>query len=114
MNITLNKIKDLALYHYDSCPYCAKVRRAIYDLSQKFELWNIEPRNIELRNIELRNIELEPQHYIDLLEGGGKPQVPCLRIKNTDGNDEWLYESDEIINFLAKQQNELFHLALTA
>lgn len=104
MNITLNKIKNLALYHYDSCPYCAKVRQAINNLSQKFEL----------RNIELRNIELQPQHYIDLLEGGGKPQVPCLRIQNTDGNDEWLYESDEIINFLAKQQNELFHLALTA
>ena len=104
MNITLNKIKNLALYHYDSCPYCAKVRRTINDLSQKFELLNIE----------LRNIELQPQHYIDLLEGGGKAQVPCLRIQNTDGNDEWLYESDEIINFLAKQQNELFHLALTA
>ena len=93
---TTNK---LALYHYNSCPYCAKTRSAIQDLGQK---------------IELRNIQLEPQHYVDLLQGGGKAQVPSLRIENTDGNTQWLYESDDIITFLAQQQNELFRLALTA
>ena len=26
--------------------------------------------------------------------------VPCLRIKQPDGSDSWLYESEEVIKYL--------------
>ena len=35
----------------------------------------------------------------ELLQGGGKAVVPCLRIKNGDSVD-WLYESMDIIRYL--------------
>jgi glutathione S-transferase len=99
MSLPLAKLKNLALYHYDSCPFCAKTRQAIKKLGL---------------NIELRNIQTSSQHRNDLQRGGHKTQVPCLRLEQANGADQWLYESDDIINFLAKQQNELLHLALTA
>jgi len=91
--------KRLALYHYDSCPFCAKTRRAIDELDLK---------------IELRNIQTNDQHRNDLRQGGNKTQVPCLRIEKLKGETQWLYESDDIIKFLAQQQNELLNLSLTA
>ncbi|PKG82351.1 glutaredoxin [Colwellia sp. 75C3] len=99
MTLSLTQPKNLALYHYDSCPFCAKTRRAIDKLGLE---------------IELKNIQTNHQHRIDLQHGGHKTQVPCLRIEQAKGDTQWLYESDDIINFLAKQQNELFNLALTA
>ena len=41
----------------------------------------------------------DAKHHLELLEGGGKGQVPCLRIKS-QGKIEWMYESDAIINYL--------------
>ncbi|MEW6997224.1 glutaredoxin family protein [Colwelliaceae bacterium BS250] len=99
MTTLLAQVKKLALYHYESCPYCAKTRSAIKALGQ---------------SIELRNIQLQPENRTELLQGGGKAQVPCLRIDTDQGESQWLYESDDIINFVAQQQNELFRLALTA
>ena len=29
-------------------------------------------------------------------------QKPCLRIPTQEGNDTWLYESDEVIKYLQK------------
>jgi len=91
--------KKLALYHYDSCPYCAKTRQAIKELGL---------------DVELKNIQLQNQHRVELQQGGHKTQVPCLRIDKSQGKTQWLYESDDIINYLAQQQNELLRLALTA
>jgi len=31
------QVKKLALYHYDSCPYCAKTRQVINDYDLKIE-----------------------------------------------------------------------------
>ena len=36
--------------------------------------------------------------------GGGKRQVPCLRIEATPGEVQWLYESMDIIAYLQRQQ----------
>ncbi len=98
MNRPYIQSKKLALYHYDSCPYCAKTRKAICDLGL---------------DVEYKNIELNHQNRIDLFEGGKKKQVPCLRIEQAKGEVHWLYESEHIINYLAQQHNELFGLALT-
>lgn len=40
----------------------------------------------------------------ELISGGGKGQVPCLRIEDETGRVEWMYESDDIIDYI-RQQN---------
>ena len=50
-------------------------------------------------NIELRDIMNDELARQELLQGGGKAVVPCLRIKNGDSVD-WLYESMDIIRYL--------------
>ena len=80
----------LALYHFDSCPFCLRVRRELVRLGVE---------------IELRNIHRDHSRYDELVRGGGKQQVPCLRIENDDGTVEWLYESSDIIVWL---QADLF------
>jgi len=72
---------DLVLYYYPTCPYCRKVTRLI------------DKHNLE--EIKLKNINQDEQAESELIEIGGKRQVPCLFI---DGDP--LYESDDIINWL--------------
>lgn len=76
---------SLILYHYDECPYCQKVRRAITAL------------NISA-HIELRNTRQDSRHRDDLRALTGRTQVPCLVI---DGKP--LLESDDIVAYLRKQ-----------
>jgi len=79
-----NRMQGISLYQFYACPFCVKTRRAIHQL------------NIA---IEGRDINKNPMHREQLEAGGGKVKVPCLRIE--EGDDvRWLYESDEIINFL--------------
>lgn len=70
----------LVLYHYQSCPFCVKVRRYM------------ERQGIEL---PMKDIRLDPDARRELLEKGGKTQVPALLI---DG--QILYESDDIIRWM--------------
>lgn len=74
------------LYHYDTCMFCARVRKAF----QRLRL-----------NIELRDIMQEPQYRRELMLGGGRGTVPCLRIgSDAAGATQWLYESAAIIRYL--------------
>ena len=77
--------RDLALYQFKTCPFCIKVRQ--------------EMRRLSL-DIELRDAQHDAVHREALLQGGGKPVVPCLRIRDDQGNSRWLYESGEIIAYL--------------
>lgn len=77
----------LALYQYRGCPFCIKVRREMHRL------------NVD---IELRDPSKDPQHRQDLQEQGGRTMVPCLRITE-NGNDRWMYESNDIIAYLQQQ-----------
>ena len=79
------KTADFALYQFNACPFCVKVRRHI--------------RRHAL-NIELRDARHDETHRQALIDGGGRHKVPCLRVKNAAGEDTWLYESDEIISYL--------------
>lgn len=49
-------------------------------------------------DIELRSTG-ESQHKKSLMRGGGKTQVPCLRIDSESGT-KWMYESNDIIRYL--------------
>jgi len=77
-----------ALYQYRSCPFCIKVRRTMKRLSLK---------------IDTLDAQKNEQHRQELIQQGGKTQVPCLRITETDGTTKWLYESDQIIRFLQEK-----------
>ncbi|MCA1978232.1 MAG: glutathione S-transferase N-terminal domain-containing protein [Thiobacillus sp.] len=78
----------LALYHFPTCPFCLKVRRTMRRLSL---------------DIELRDARADAHHRAALIAGGGKPQVPCLRIEGDDGRVSWLYESDAINAYLERE-----------
>lgn len=80
--------RDLALYQFTTCPFCIKVRQ--------------EMRRLSL-NIELRDARNDAVHRDTLLHGGGKAQVPCLRIAEADGSRRWLYESGDIVVYLRER-----------
>lgn len=79
--------KNLSLYQFFACPFCIKTRRAMYKLNLP---------------IEKRSASEGSSHRDDLLQGGGKIKVPCLRIEE-NGKVEWLYESSDIIRYLEKR-----------
>lgn len=80
--------KKLALYQFNSCPFCIKVRQ--------------EMRRLSL-NVELRDAQHSAENRQRLLAQGGSKKVPCLKIVNEHGNAKWLYESKDIIHYLQQQ-----------
>jgi len=79
------RIEGHQLYYFSSCPYCIMVRFALWWLRLK---------------IPLKDIVFQAGNNIDLIAGGGKSQVPCLRIESEAGNVRWMYESIDIIRYL--------------
>ena len=57
--------------------------------------------------IPMRNTVMDIAAYRDLVTGGGKATVPCLRIERDDGQVEWLYESLDIIRFIDDVRDQL-------
>ena len=82
------RTQNLALYHFPTCPFCLKTRRTMRRLSL---------------NIELRDAQHDEAHRGALIAGGGKPQVPCLLIRDAQGKQTWLYESDAINTWLNRE-----------
>ncbi len=54
-------------------------------------------------NIERRDAQGEGRHRDELIAGGGRAMVPCLKITDQAGNSEWLYESGAIIAYLRER-----------
>ena len=79
--------RQLVLYHFRTCPYCLRTRRAIDRLSI---------------GIALRDIHLDATAYDELMVGGGRQTVPCLRI-DEGARQTWLYESGDIIRYLEQR-----------
>lgn len=71
---------SLVLYHFEACPYCAKVRNAISELGI---------------DVEMRDTRKNDDFRDELVSLTGKTQVPCLVI---DGKP--MHESDEIVKCL--------------
>lgn len=80
--------KNLTLYHYPACPFCVRVRR------------NIKRLNLNIRQIDPRK---DADWLQKLEQEGGKVQVPCLQMVNTDGTSNWMYESSDINDYLTNQ-----------
>jgi glutaredoxin len=79
-----NSVKGMEIYQYAACPFCVKVRRFL---------------TREGISLPLRDAKSEP-YRSELLKGGGKLQVPCLKITDSEGQVSWMYESGDIIDFL--------------
>ena len=77
--------RDLVLYQFKTCPFCIKVRQ--------------EMRRLSLP-LEIRDAQGEGPQRDALVRGGGKAMVPCLRITDPAGGQQWLYESGAIIDYL--------------
>lgn len=76
------------LYQYPSCPFCQRVRQFL---------------NQAGISIEMRDTLRDPGARRELIEGGGRASVPCLRIER-DGEVHWMYESRDIIEYLRRQR----------
>jgi glutaredoxin len=82
-----NELKELSLYQFFACPFCIKTRRAMYKMNLP---------------IVKRSASKGSPHRDELLQGGGKIQLPCLRIEKAD-EVTWLYDSSEIIKYLEQR-----------
>jgi glutaredoxin len=80
------KMHGLKLYQFEACPFCIKVRRYL---------------KANAINIPLIDAKKDPFRS-ELTEKGGKYQTPCLQITKADGSIGWMYESNDIIQFLEK------------
>ena len=80
--------KTLALYQFNTCPFCIKTRQEIARLS------------LPIQRIDAQH---EGAGRQALLSGGGQTKVPCLRITDSAGTSQWLYDSEKIIAYLRTQ-----------
>jgi glutaredoxin len=78
------------LYSSEICGFCHRVRRYMADAGWDFPLQDT------LRDRAART---------ELIEGGGRATVPCLKITREDGEVTWMYESLDIIDYLESRRS---------
>lgn len=81
------ELSALRLFHFEACPYCRKVRRDVRLLGLP---------------LAMADIKKDARARDELVAGGGKKQVPCLRIEEA-GGVRWLYESKDITRYLRQR-----------
>ena len=77
--------RNLTLYHYKTCPFCMEVRHEMARLSLNIQRVDAQPPGSDRDT---------------LTREGGVTKVPCLKITDTSGKSQWLYDSDKIIGYL--------------
>lgn len=82
---------NLALYKFDSCPFCQMVMRKISALNLK---------------VEMRDIMISSDHRDKLVADTGRQTVPCLYI---DGKP--MFESSDIVEWLDSNKDNLEKVA---
>lgn len=81
----------LALYHFNSCPFCGYARAGIERLGI---------------DVELRDIMQNPEYRDELIKARGRATVPVLRITSPDGEEHWMPESRDIVAYLEKSYGD--------
>ncbi len=84
----MSRVEGLALYQYNSCPYCARVRSAFEELGLE---------------IELRDTIAERERALEVVRATGRSTVPVLRIEEEDGTVRWMPESRDIVAYLRQR-----------
>ena len=77
--------QSLALYQFNTCPFCIKVRQ--------------EMRRLSLP-IEKRDAQHNASNRDALLQGSSATKVPCLKITEVNGQTRWLQDSKDIVAYL--------------
>ncbi|RTZ61660.1 MAG: glutaredoxin [Gammaproteobacteria bacterium] len=80
------QLQNMSIYQFTGCPFCVKTRRAMHRLNLP---------------IAYRDAKQSPWRE-ELERGGGKVQVPCLRI-DEDGETRWMYESSDINQYMEER-----------
>jgi glutaredoxin len=80
--------QSLALYQFNTCPFCIKVRQ--------------EMRRLSLP-IEKRDAQHNTANREQLLQGSGATKVPCLQITEANGQTRWLQDSATIVAYLRER-----------
>ena len=80
--------QSLALYQFNTCPFCIKVRQ--------------EMRRLSLP-IEKRDAQHHVAHRDELHQGSGATKVPCLKILQANGETRWLQDSNAIVAYLRER-----------
>jgi len=80
--------KDLSLYQYDACGFCARVREVVDDLDL---------------DLEIRHVDENHVHRREVIEATGRGTVPVLRIEDSDGGVRWMLESRDIVAYLRER-----------
>lgn len=88
MSNSRKRLKGHELFHFTTCSNCIIVRLALW--------W----MGLEL---PLKDIRSYPENKAELIAGGGKKQVPCLRIEDEKDGVRWMYETIDIIRYLKQQ-----------
>ena len=83
-----SQCQSLTLFQFKTCPFCIKTRQEISRLSL---------------NIQRVDAQHEGEGRRMLLAGGGQTKVPCLRITDSAGGSQWLYDSGNIIAYLQQR-----------
>ncbi len=80
----MTHVEGLALYQYDACPFCMRVRMAMRSLGIDFEL---------------RDTRHNAEYAREVAAAMGRGTVPVLRIEE-EGEVRWLPESADIVAYL--------------
>jgi glutaredoxin len=80
--------QSLALYQFNTCPFCIRVRQ--------------EMRRLSLP-IEKRDAQHNTANRDELLQGSGATKVPCLKITEANGQVRWLQDSNAIVAHLRER-----------
>ena len=80
--------QSLALYQFNTCPFCINVRQ--------------EMRRLSLP-IEKRDAQHHAANRDELHQGSGATKVPCLKITEANGETRWLQDSNAIVAYLRER-----------
>ena len=80
--------QSLALYQFNTCPFCIKVRQ--------------EMRALALP-IDKRDAQHNSANRDELVQGSGASKVPCLKITDSNGQTRWLQDSNAIVAYLRER-----------
>jgi len=82
------RFKNFELYELKRCPDCSRLRRQLHK---------------DQINIQANNAEKYQCYRNEILKGGGTVQFPCLKIRQADGSQIWLYGYEDIYNRLQQE-----------